>query len=147
MILIPSAETDRESGIRHKANRIHNFIRRSANVVHTAYRLKTSRETMKDAYECCLQLLESQVRLGESTFMPAGRSVSVLSFWDSARRIENHVRDAEFAKLQIELRRMLEALRREGITLKQSSVLLSDLFYALKYKIPDTQSEAGVCRP
>ncbi|WP_373232360.1 response regulator [Cohnella sp.] len=142
MILIPAVETDRESGIRQKANRIHDFIRRSANVVHTAYRLKTSRESMKETYERCLQLLESQVRLGESTFMPVlGRSVAVQPFWDGARRIEQHVRDAEYAKMQMELRRLLDVLRREGITLKQSSVLLSDLFYALKFKFSDMQSE------
>ncbi|MFC5468505.1 response regulator [Cohnella suwonensis] len=142
IMLIP-ASTDRESGMRHKANRIHDYFRESVNVVHTVYRLKASRDSMKEAYERCLQLLESQVRLGQSTFMPAtGRNVAVQPFWDSARRIEQHVREADYAMLQLESRRLVDALRRAEVTLKQSSVLLSDLFYALKYKMSELHGEA-----
>lgn len=42
----------------------------------------------------------------------------------------------------MDLRKMLDDLRRDGITLKQTSVLLSDFLYALKYKITEADWEA-----
>jgi len=141
MALLPVPGTERRDRLRHAASRVHEFLGLKTGIVHTAYDWKKDSETLQEAYQRCLQRLESQVRLGAATFMTPQRGSTAQSFWDSARRVEAHIQHKEYGMFTIELRRMLEALRRDEATLKQTAVLLSDFLYALKYKLGNTQGE------
>jgi len=145
VILLSARVNDRESDIRQKVKSIHDFCcERDSIIIHTSYRMPTAGESMEGTYRLCLELLEQQVRLGAATFMPLSVSNQMESFWDSARRIELHIRELDYAKLQLELRRMLDGLRRDSITVKQMSELLSDFLYALKYTLTGKRSEISV---
>ncbi|PZT55684.1 response regulator transcription factor [Paenibacillus silvae] len=145
IMLLPVQENAREESLRRMSSRVNTFLLEQVEqvaVIHTVYELKKECETMEEVYRRSLQRLENQIRLGVSTFMFVNHHVSGQMFWDSARRIEAYIRDGESGKLFTELRRMLDDLRRDGITLKQTSVLLSDFLYALKYKITEPDWEA-----
>ncbi|QGQ94516.1 response regulator [Paenibacillus psychroresistens] len=135
IIMIPVLKTDKESNLRQKVNLIHDFVHKHEKVVHTVYHLKKDQEVFEASYRICLRLLEDQARLDMSTFMPILQPQNLISVWDSVRLIELHVRESEYAKLNMELRRMLDSLHRAAINLKQISVFLSDFFYALKYNL------------
>ncbi|OCT12860.1 hypothetical protein A8709_21245 [Paenibacillus pectinilyticus] len=135
IFMIPVVKTDKESKHRLKVNQIHNFVCTYEQVVHTVYHVKMEQEVLDATYRMCLRLMEDQVRLGVSTFMPIPQSPQLTPVWDSVRLIELHLRESEYAKLNMELRRMLESLQRAAIPLKQMSVFLSDVFYALKYNL------------
>ncbi|MBY9080727.1 response regulator [Paenibacillus sp. HN-1] len=142
IVMWPLGSSEKEGVIRQRVSLLHQYICSQGLVVHSVYRHTAVQHSLADTYKQCLLQLESQVRLGESTFMQIEQPVHVQSFWDSARRIEQHVREQDYAKLQLELRRMIEGLRRERKTLKQTSVLLADFLYALKFKLSDSQFNA-----
>jgi two-component system response regulator YesN len=135
IVMLPVPKSEKESKLRLKVNQIHDYVCTYEPVVHTVYHIKKEQDVLDASYRMCLRLLEDQVRLEVSTFMPIFQAPQLAPVWDSVRLIELHLRESEYAKLNMELRRMLESLHRTGIHLKQMSVFLSDFFYALKYNL------------
>lgn len=141
ILLLPARTSDKDSNVRLRVHRIHEHMLASHPIMHTVYHVKMNQQSLESAYLYVLQLLEKQVRLGCSTFMFLDQPQSLTLVWDSARLIEKHIRASEYAKLNLELRRMLDNLKRTGISLKQASVFLSDFMYAIKFKLTQNQSD------
>lgn len=135
VVMIPVPKADKESKLRRKVNQIHDFVCTYEQVVHTVYHSKKEQDVLEASYRICLRLLEDQVRLDVPTFMPILQPPHLAPVWDCVRLIEIHLRESKYAKLNMEIRRMLDGLHRAAINLKQMSVFLSDFFYALKYNL------------
>lgn len=141
IVLLPVSHADKDDFIRQRALRVHDHMQAGVRIVHTAY-VKTEQQSLETAYQQLQQLLESQVRLGISTFMLLDHPPSLLPMWENARMIEKHVANAEYAKLGLELRRLLDNFRRSAVTMKQVSEFLSDFMYAVKYNLNRSKPEA-----
>lgn len=135
----PLNNQERDGVLRQRVNRLYEYLCLQGLVVHCVYKHRKIPQSLAGIYKQCLNQLEAQLCLGESTFMQIEQPVVTQSFWDSARRIEQHLREQDYAKFQLELRRMIEGLQRARTTLKQTSVLLVDFLYALKFKLNDNQ--------
>lgn len=141
IFLLPVMAFEKESITRQKILRIHDYLLASNKVIHTVYHLKMENESLETVYHTNIQLLEKQVKLGIPTFMTGEQPYHLTLVWDSARLIEKHILESEYAKLNIELRRMLDNLKRTGVSMKQASIFLTDFVYAIKYNLTKNKTD------
>ncbi|OCT15083.1 hypothetical protein A8709_13300 [Paenibacillus pectinilyticus] len=141
IFLLPMLAIEKESITRQKIQQIHEYLLASNKVIHTVYHLKKGNESLESVYHSNIHLLEKQVKIGIPTFMTEEQASNLTLVWDSARLIEKHILESEYAKLNIELRRMLDNLKRTGVPMKQSSIFLTDFVYAIKFNLSKNKSD------
>lgn len=143
LVLFPLESTYKSNSTRQLANHIHTYFLQAYPTMHTVYTIKTDKQSLEMSYRTLLHMLEAQVRIGVSTFMSGEQAFQLSSVWDSARLMERHIREAEYAKSSLEVRRMLDNMHRAQVRMKHKAILLSDILYAIKFNLfgnkPDSE--------
>ncbi|SDY30240.1 Two-component response regulator, YesN/AraC family, consists of REC and AraC-type DNA-binding domains [Evansella caseinilytica] len=112
--------------------------------VHIAYAKKRKQERINSVYEFLHQQLEKHRRFGRPTFILPDQEqeeADLTETWVKIRMIETHIKNGEVFKLCEVIEKMTEELEQKKITCRQLSLLISNMYYALMYKLQ--QSRGG----
>ena len=120
---------------------------------HVGYCFKETSKSLNGCYEGLLKTFESQLKFGQSTWIePAlhprsekGQLPELSTVWEKVRVLHMHLKQRDMVKGRETIQKIANELCRRGMTVKQLTLFVNDLFYSLKYNLQaSTRSEINL---
>ncbi|MCJ7843197.1 response regulator [Lederbergia sp. NSJ-179] len=108
--------------------------------VHISYIKKNEDHRLSEAYHQVHQLLDKYKRFGESSIIinDQENQKDISMFWTTVRVIERQIQQGELASINLQIKILIKQIKERRISQRQLFRFLSDMYYALIYKLQQT---------
>jgi len=116
-----------------------NYLMQGIDHVHSTIGIRNDNESLDQTYRNTILRLEKRLMYDRSTFTPFEEEYAVTDFteiWNQVRVLEKAVQQVNMSMIRTSSHSMIKKLAEQGLTSKQMAVLLVDILYAIKFKLP-----------
>ncbi|MGJ9383531.1 response regulator transcription factor [Salipaludibacillus sp. CF4.18] len=137
LLLVAATDENQQSLFEAKVNDLYKFINQDIHV-HLSFMRKKCDESLMSIVHILEQRIENHMNYGQPSFIKGEeteRNIDLAGEWMNIRVIETAIRNGEIIKAKEYVQHIVQSLKEKQITLRQLSLFLRNMYYALIFKL------------